>query len=124
MVHSDTTIASMQRRGNRPRLYAMSASLLRDVGQWPTRNRSRDHLNGANARGKISPSAMRSIGPPMNLLPPHHSIASSPGRFIGVFVRCVILAALIGYSTWVLAEYVVANVHFGTVTESAAGHRP
>lgn len=57
---------------------------------------------------------------------PHSEIkppALTPGRFFGMVVRGSILAALVGYSSWVLGAYILANVHLGTPIEAAARHR-
>jgi len=47
----------------------------------------------------------------------------TPARFFGVVVRGSILAALVGYSSWVLGAYIVANVHLGTRIEATAQPR-
>ena len=49
--------------------------------------------------------------------------ALTPARVVGVAIRGGILAALVGYSSWVLGAFIVDNVHLGAPIEAATHHR-
>ena len=50
--------------------------------------------------------------------------ALTPARVVGVAIRGALLAALVGYSSWVLGAFIVANVHLGAPVEAATQQRP